>query len=111
LFATLDGREIGGLTSYQGDSPSFEVTYTSEEPSWQYDPASGTDCLLPWAEGNVCGVEVGKPKLVHGIGYWLMLEPLAPGPHVLHFRGGFEAIQFSTDVTYVLNVAGPAGGQ
>lgn len=35
-------------------------------------------------------------------GFWVMLPPLAPGPHVLHFRAG--TVQ---DVTYHLTVGKP----
>jgi hypothetical protein len=38
-------------------------------------------------------------------GYWLMLAPLPPGQHVLHFWGAVGApFNFSTDVTYSITV-------
>jgi len=37
-------------------------------------------------------------------GYWLMLAPLSPGTHTIHFGGKFVPIGFETEVTYTLNV-------
>ncbi|HJY84931.1 MAG TPA: hypothetical protein VKK81_28095, partial [Candidatus Binatia bacterium] len=40
-------------------------------------------------------------------GYWLLLEPLSPGSHMLHFEGALVSGPFAgflQDVTYNLNV-------
>jgi hypothetical protein len=40
-------------------------------------------------------------------GYWLILEPLAPGDHVLHFEATIVAgpgAGFSQNVTYTLTI-------
>jgi hypothetical protein len=37
-------------------------------------------------------------------GVYIMLKPLAPGPHLLHFTGSFPAFSFSFDITYKLKV-------
>ncbi len=37
-------------------------------------------------------------------GVYVMLSPLPPGPHVLHFHGSVPAWNFTLDVTYLLNV-------
>jgi len=49
------------------------------------------------------------------LGYFLMLKPLAPGDHEIHFTGGFirteedhgEAGEFTLDITYNLTVEDP----
>jgi hypothetical protein len=37
-------------------------------------------------------------------GVYIMLKPLSPGQHVLHFKGSFPAFNFSFDITYKLTV-------
>ena len=55
-------------------------------------------------QDNIFGLE---PDLLTGYpivsdGFWVMLPPLVPGPHVLQFRAGT-----SQDVTYHLTVGKP----
>jgi hypothetical protein len=41
-------------------------------------------------------------------GYWVMLKPLSPGRHDIHFGGTFfegEPFEFTMDITYHVNVA------
>ena len=38
-------------------------------------------------------------------GVYVMLQPLSPGPHLLHFTGSFPAFNFSLDITYHLTVS------
>ena len=37
-------------------------------------------------------------------GYYLMVAPLAPGKHTIHFAGSLPSIGYSLDVTYTLSV-------
>lgn len=83
---TLDGVEVGIGAADRVPSPGC------------FDPYPG----LPAAEGK-------PPPLAASDGYWLLLEPLPPGEHVLevdaHYRrdgqGGFEIVQ---RYRYVLRV-------
>ena len=59
--------------------------------------------------GTVCPVDYsGDPEAI-AEGYWVMLNPLPSGPHVIHFTGSlcvtsdFSSI-FDVDVTYNLTV-------
>jgi hypothetical protein len=56
---------------------------------------------------NVLEVE---PGVLEGVidGYWLLLAPLPPGEHELHFGGALPDIGVVHGVTYHLTVAEPA---
>jgi hypothetical protein len=43
-----------------------------------------------------------SPAVADGV--HLMLAPLPPGPHTLHFHGEFPLFNFSLDITYYLTV-------
>ena len=75
LFAQVDGRAIDGLESRRAASAKcFNVNALSHGPN------------LPSASD----------------GYWLMLRPLAPGRHTLHFGGHVASL--NQDITYTLIV-------
>jgi hypothetical protein len=75
LFAELDGMPIEGVESRRASSGKcFNVNARSHGPN------------VPAAAD----------------GYWLMLRPLAPGRHTLHFGG--ELASLSQDITYTLLV-------
>jgi hypothetical protein len=87
LEATIDGVEVGALSSFRVPSPPFDFRM----------PAQNNILGLP-------GVTRGRSA---SDGYWLMLEPLPPGPHVIHFQGALVSgpfVGFSQDVTYNLTV-------
>jgi hypothetical protein len=85
LFAEIDGVSLTDLPSYRATSPMF--TFTA-------DPVL-TDPAI-W--GDVC--ITGSPQPGVGVGYWLLLPPLTPGEHTLHFG----APSMGQDITYVLTV-------
>ncbi|HEY1497424.1 MAG TPA: hypothetical protein VGF49_22860 [Candidatus Solibacter sp.] len=37
-------------------------------------------------------------------GYWLMLNPLSPGPHIINFGGTAKNTSFQLDITYNITV-------
>jgi hypothetical protein len=86
LDATLDGNPIifnPRTPIIRSQSPVFTATFPT---------------------GNVFGLD---PSLLTGFpivsdGFWVMLPPLDPGVHILHFRAGQ-----SQDVTYRLTVGKP----
>lgn len=86
LSASVDGQEIPDLEKYWTESSLYNYT-------------------LP--EGNIWGAPAGPTQQV-AAGYYLMLKPLPPGPHVLHFSGANIDIvgtqTFATEAIYRLTV-------
>jgi hypothetical protein len=85
--ATIDGKAVEKLRHARVQSPVF-------------------DFIMPGRENFL-----GLPGVTSGSsvadGYWLILEPLAPGDHVLHFEATIVSgpgAGFSQDVTYTLTV-------
>jgi len=87
LFAEIDGVPLKSLAVYRATSDLFHFTA---------DPALST-FLDPCITGSVQdGVSIG---------YWLLLTPLTPGMHTLHFG----APTFGQDITYVVTVRSGRG--
>ncbi|MDJ0806849.1 MAG: hypothetical protein QNJ78_08445 [Gammaproteobacteria bacterium] len=88
LEVTVDGKKVEdaeNLSDFRAQSPNLPFT-------------------LP--EGNVFEDPPGR---YHGTadGYWMMLEPLSPGEHVVRFLGNavYEGeVVFGLDITYYLTV-------
>ena len=98
LSASLDGKPITDIADHR--EPSLRFTYT--------EPAQfGVHQVF-------FGETLTDPVPAAADGYYIMLKPLSPGQHVLHFTGGFPASAppllgaFTADVTYTINVV-PAG--
>jgi hypothetical protein len=92
VAATFDGHAVDDILDFRSESPQF--TFTAPTP-WIFGPTGGA------------GTAVAD-------GYYLYLEPMSVGQHVLHFSGGFhfeagvfgpEPFDISADQTYVINVA------
>lgn len=81
LFAEIDGVSLTNLSSYRANSNLFKFTA---------DPALVTI--------DPCITGTRQPGVA--VGYWLLLKPLTPGVHTLHF-GAPSAGQ---DITYILTV-------
>lgn len=77
LHASVDGVAIPDLFSHRELSPVFDITLPPD---------------------NIFGADprVYSPSVSDG--YWLMLEPLSPGNHIINFGG--TSGDFSLDVTY-----------
>ena len=91
LWAAVDGRPLTGLWNYRFMSPFFE--YTAPGPE---------DALWPDYAGTHMAVADG---------FYVMFEPLPPGPHTVQYRGEFvfpgsypNSSTFETGVTYHLTV-------
>jgi hypothetical protein len=71
LAVMIDGKKVKNLGYFRAQSPVF-------------------DFVIPDTTDNFLGVD---PAVVgtHGIsvsdGYWVIVEPLSPGHHVIHFEG------------------------
>ena len=87
LRATIDGVDVQSLSRFRVQSPDFHFR----------TPAQNNILFLP-------GVTSGRSV---SDGYWLLLEPLSPGRHVIHFQGAVVSgpfAGFSQDVTYNLTM-------
>ena len=87
LHAEIDGKPLQRLNDQRVTSPAFAITY----------PENGSQ-----------GVAAGTYSPNVGDGYWLMLAPLRPGAHSLHFRADITGGPFAPGVieaTYHLTVA------
>lgn len=94
MTVTIDGETIADPESYRASTGRF---------SWPPPPFAESEWIAPSLgpiPANTCGVPEGDRYGV-GDGYWMMLRPLAPGPHVLRIVGSIAGT-FSLDVTYQL---------
>lgn len=88
LQATVDGVAIPDLKSYRVQSPLFNMTLPND---------------------NVMGYPPGTTQAVSD-GYWIILEPLPPGKHQIHFSGSlvdFTAtgpLNFVSDAEYDITI-------
>jgi hypothetical protein len=81
LFASIDGVPLTGLSAYRATSSMFQ--FKADPALASYDP-----CIT------------GTPQPGVAVGYWLLLTPLTPGTHTLHFG----APAMGQDITYILKV-------
>ena len=88
LLCEIDGKAVRHLEKYRSQSPTFEVWLPK-------DNVFGVDNDLYSYGGNVY-----QPCADDGI--YLMLAPLAPGQHTIHFTA--QTGTFALDVTYYLTV-------
>jgi hypothetical protein len=89
LHATIDGIDVPNLSSHREASPIFEVTV----------PENNLFASL--------GLPAGTYAPAVSDGFWLMLEPLSPGTHVITFGG--TSGDFSLDVTNNIQVVPEPG--
>ena len=82
LQAEIDGTPVQFLELYRTQSPNFTLR-------------------LP--DGNIFGAPAGSYEPTASDGVFLMLTPLRPGSHVIHFHAEFPGQQI-VDVTYVVTV-------
>lgn len=102
LTLEIDGVPVDGLDEYRAHSATFNADA----------PAAWDDRVIPACSGpireNPCGVPVGSPRASVADGHWVMLRPLPPGEHQIHFTGNVDypwGHSFGLDVTYNLVVA------
>ncbi|MFO0795776.1 MAG: hypothetical protein U0586_17125 [Candidatus Brocadiaceae bacterium] len=88
LKVTVDKKKLSDLKSFRVQSPLFDFVM----------PSSNNYLGL---NGVTAGSSVSD-------GYWIMLKPLSPGSHEIHFKAKITSgigAGFSQDVTYNLTVA------
>lgn len=82
LFAEIDGVALKNLTVYRATSPLF--TFTADPAlAGFFDP-----CVT------------GSPQPGVAVGYWLLLTPMTPGVHTLHYG----TPSWGQNVSYVITV-------
>jgi hypothetical protein len=93
----IDGVSLADLSQYFAQTDIWNDPRTND-PNTQpfYNQCTGP------IGANQCGVSVGAPRHAAANGYWIMMKPLAPGSHVVHFVGHQQG--FVLDVTYNLTV-------
>ena len=82
LAAEVDGVAVKNLDDYRVFSPLFTFTVPDNNP---------------------LGVPAGTGQAV-GNGFYLMLAPLSPGHHTIHFGGTYPDFNFTLSITYHLTV-------
>lgn len=83
LEATIDDQAIRNIEQYIHTSPLFEFT-------------------VP--ENNILGVEAGMTGQSVSNGAHLMLAPLTPGEHTIHFHASYPSMEFTVDTNYHIMV-------
>jgi hypothetical protein len=87
LFLSVDGKQFQDLEKYRVHSRPFEVNISSDHP-----------------------FGFAGPTLAVSDGYWVILEPLPPGKHDIHFKARLtkpntSTIFYSDDLKYIINVS------
>ena len=96
LFSLRTQSEIFGIDS--------SVFYNNPVPFGL--PVGALRFPVPVAPGSTELIEWACPNYWTGDGYYVLVEPLPPGSHVIEF--GASIGSFEVDVTYYLTVASPA---
>jgi hypothetical protein len=79
-----------------GVSVPFARVDTAHKPSWSFTLPQD-DLLSAIGEGPF---SPGTYSPAVDDGYYVLLQPLSPGRHTIHFHGEIPAFNFSLDVTY-----------
>lgn len=86
LSCTIDGIAIKHLENYVAISPVFSLTVPAD---------------------NVLGLPAAVYTPDIDEGYYLMVAPLRPGQHTIHFTGNNVDLGFSLDITYHITISPP----
>lgn len=81
----IDGCEVRRPERYRARSPVFSMNF---EPNFAI----------------AFGYPAAYVRTAVSDGYWVMLRPLSPGAHVIHFTSNNPVLGFSLDVTYNVTV-------
>jgi len=126
LFLPLINVECSSLEGppFQGDTPAqrracvqkadFDMIPLAAEldgePITAHLPTRtviSPDFRIRAVDGNPASIPTGS-GFSTSKGIWLLLAPLSPGKHLLHFAGAIPAFNFAPEATYHLTVSRPA---
>lgn len=85
LACEIDGKAVKNLMAYRFQTPPGEAE------------------MIALPEGNIFGIPADTYGPMVTDGYYLMVTPLTPGKHTLHFKASMGD-SFHVDVTYHLTV-------
>jgi hypothetical protein len=103
-----DERSCRGVSENIDKLTSWTCTVDGDPCVWSYQVVRAQSDARPLnlPEGSIAVTDFGYAPGVREIsiadGYWVMLDPLPPGPHTIHFTS--SAPDFALDVTYHLMV-------
>ncbi|HKI08036.1 MAG TPA: hypothetical protein VKA09_06545 [Nitrososphaeraceae archaeon] len=80
LEASVDGVTLQNLSGYRVQTPVFDLVFP---------------------KNNIYSVHEG-PTQATSNGFWILLEPLSAGEHMIYFKGVHRQPDFHTQVTYEL---------
>lgn len=83
LQASIDGVQVQGLPRFRFESPLFRLTGVA---------GNFTNSVQPGTFNAVAD------------GFFVMVKPLSPGQHIIHFRGAAASLGFHTEATYHITV-------
>jgi hypothetical protein len=85
LTCEIDGRSVRLFRPFRFQSPVYSFNFNPD--------------LAP-----LFGYPSPYVRTAVSDGYWLMLAPMRPGPHVIHFTANSPHIGFSLDVKYLITI-------
>lgn len=85
VTCTIDGRDVWRPERFRFKTSVFSLTFDPEFATWY-------------------GYTTPYLRTAVGDGYFLILKPLDPGQHEIHFTGEIPEFQFKVDVTYNITV-------
>jgi len=94
LHASIDGVPVNGLVGYRAAYAPFGYTVPAIDNMVQYFGAQ-----VPGKDWPVTYILPAASD-----GYWLMLQPLPLGNHVINFGGTVKNTGFQIDITYYITV-------
>jgi hypothetical protein len=93
MHVSIDGMPVSGLFAHRETAPPFTLNLASPDNLFTISYHHDVTGLIDPAVAD---------------GYWLMLEPLAPGPHVIVFGGTYGSPEsYSYERTDHITVLGP----
>jgi hypothetical protein len=95
MSVSIDGVPVASLDSYR---------VGPDAPAFIYGPLPANN--VPQNLGY--NAPAGATSLSVGDGVYVMVRPLTPGQHTIHFAGAVDAFNFTVDVTYHIQVVGRA---
>lgn len=100
---SVDGRPIAVGSEFRIQSGVFADKSPENRDERLFDSCSGP------VEANACGIEKGSSRDVIADGYFVMLDSLPAGEHVIHMAANVapNSVEKAYEVTYTITVGSP----